>query len=107
MTCGQNISSKSVCGVCSALMPRPTANSAKPGGRQQPRVDALLERDGDRRRHQLRDAGHQHDRADLQRVVAADEGQEDRHQIDRAEQADPENEAQDAADREVAVGEGR
>ena len=45
--------------------------------------------------------------ADLERVVASDEGEEDRHQVDRAEQADPEDEAQDAADRETPVGKGR
>ena len=44
--------------------------------------------------------------ADLQRAVSPHEGEEDRHQVDRAEQADAEDEAEEAADREVAVGEG-
>ena len=97
--------SKSVCGVWKALRPRPSAKTAKAAGGQEARVDALLQRDGDRRHRKLRDAGHQHDRADLQRVVAAHEGEEDRHQIDRAEEADAEDEAEEAADRETAVGE--
>jgi len=55
----------------------------------------------------LRNAGDEHDAADLVGVMAPDKGKEDRHQIDRAEQSDPEAETQRAADRERAILQGR
>jgi hypothetical protein len=48
----------------------------------------------------LRHAGDQHDLADLERIVAAHEGEEHRHQIHRAEQPDAQTEARQAAERE-------
>ncbi len=67
--------------------------------RQPARIDPALQRAGDRRGHQLGCARHQHDRADLQRIVLPDIGEKHRHQIDRAEQSDAEAEAEPAADR--------
>ena len=42
MTCGQNITSKSVCGVCSPLSPRPRANKPEAHPGQLPRIEAFL-----------------------------------------------------------------
>ena len=98
-TWGQNISSKSAVRLSNALRPRPTANRRKSKRRQPARIDPALQRAGDRRGHQLRRSRHQHDRADLQRVVLPDIGEKHRHQIDRAEQSDAEAEAEPAADR--------
>ena len=64
---------------------------------------SLLQRSG--LADELGEAGHQHDRADLQRIVAAHEAQEDRHQVDRAVEADAEQEAERTAQGKVAVGE--
>src|SRR6478609_1066559 len=66
-----------------------------------------LEGDGERRRDELRDAGDEHDLADLERAVPAHEGEKHRHQVDGAEEPDAEHKAQEAADREAAVAERR
>ena len=103
MTCGQNISSKSA----SAALER----AASPGRAQTAQSPAADNQRGSNRLSRwpatgavskLRDAGDQHDGADLESVVTADIGEKHRHQIDRAEQSDPEAEAQRAADRERA-----
>ena len=99
-TCGQNISSKSASRLWNALQPRPSANRAKPAADSQRGSSLLSRAAGDRRGHELRDAGDQHDGADLEGVVTPDIGEEDRHQIDRAEQSDPQAETQGATDRE-------
>ena len=106
MTCGQNIASKSVCGVCSPLKPKTDSKQRKAKGGQQPRIDTLFERDSDRRGEQLRHPCDQHDHADLQSVVVSDECEKDGHEINRAEQADAQDETQNAADREASIGEG-
>jgi hypothetical protein len=105
MTCGQNIPAKSVCGVWNALIANPTAKSAKPIAVKETRFDSLLQPNRNPRRKQLREAGHQHDRPDLQGVVAADKGQIDRHEIERPKKSDPENKTQGAPHHEAAVGE--
>ena len=86
-------------------MPRPSANSPKPAAVSKRALARCSRATATGRHQQLGDAGDQHDRPDLERVVPPDEGEEYRHQVDRAEQADPEDEAQDAADRETPVGE--
>ena len=86
-----------------ALKPSPSANSGKADAVSQRAPTRLSRIDRDRRRDELRDAGHQHDRADLEGVVPAHKGEEDRHQIDRAEQADAEAKAQSAADRKASA----
>ena len=58
--------SKSVAPVWKQLIARPTPNSEKAERRQIARVEALLQRDRDRRGDELRDAGDQHDHADLE-----------------------------------------
>src|SRR5262249_51401671 len=59
----------------------------------------------DRCRSQLRDAAHEHNRADLERRVIAHEAQEERHQIDGAVEARAGDEAVGASDAEIAVAE--
>ena len=84
-----------------ALKPSPPQTGRSQRG-QPARAEPALQDRGDRRGDQLRDAGDQHDGADLEGVVAAHKGEKDRHQIDRAEQADAEAKAQGAADRKRA-----
>ena len=105
ITCGQNMAVEVGLRGLEGAEPEAEREEREAAGGQQARVEPLLQHDGDRGHGELRDAGHQHDRADLQRVVAAHEGEEHRHQVDRAEEADPEHEAEQAADREAAVGE--
>ena len=89
MTCGQNIALKSVSRRLQSAQAQTDAKHAKPKRREQPGLDTLFERDGDRGRQELRHARDQHDRADLKSVMASDEGQKDGHEINGAEQADP------------------
>jgi hypothetical protein len=79
---------------------KPDREQGETGGGEPARADPAFEDGGNRRGDELGQAGHQHDGADLERVVAAHEGEKHRHQIDRAEQADAEAKAQGAADRE-------
>ena len=55
--------------LSNALQPSPIPNRLNPNADRQRAIHPALQRAGDRRGHQLRDAGDQHDRADLQRAV--------------------------------------
>ncbi len=72
-------------------------------GGQQARIDLGLEQSGDRRGHQLRRAGDDHDGADLPRRMLADEAQPQGKQVDRAVKAQAQHEAQRATKRESAL----
>ncbi|GCC46959.1 hypothetical protein chiPu_0031165, partial [Chiloscyllium punctatum] len=71
---------------------------ARRGQRQ--RADATFEEGRQRRGDELRSSRDQHGGADLEGVMAADEAEEDRHQISRSVETDAEAKAQAAADRE-------
>ena len=71
--------------------------------RGQPAQVALALQDGgDRRGDQLRDAGHQHDQADLERIVMAHDAEKQRQQKGRTVEPGAEREAEPAAEHEIA-----
>ena len=73
--------------------------------RMKPRIELLVELAGDRRGDEHHQAGDEHGLADHQRVVAAHLRQIDRIEIGQAVKPDAEHEGEQAADREIPVGE--
>ena len=102
-TCGQNISAKSAVRGCERAHREPSCEQRKADRGQRARIDAAFQHHHAGCGDQLGHAGDQHDRADLEGAVLPHEGEEHRHQIDRAEQPDTEAEAQGAAERERAA----
>ena len=82
------------------------AKNTKPGDQNEARVEPFDELAGDRRGQKHHQAGDEHGLADHQRIVAAHLGEIDREQIGQAVKADAEHEGEQAADGEIAVGEG-
>src|SRR5215510_4192879 len=73
---------------------------------QKPFVDAPHQEGRKRGNEKLRHARHQHDLADLERVVRSHVGEKDGHQIDRSEEAHAEHKAEQTTDRKITIAKG-
>src|SRR6185369_17476698 len=78
----------------------------EPKRSQETLVDSPHQKSCNRRGDQLGNAGHQHDLADLKRIMRPDIGEKDRHQVDRSKETCTEHEAEQAADRKIPVAKG-
>ena len=102
-TCGQNISLKSAVRLSKRAHAESNREQAKTERRQQARIEPALQRAGDRAATSCAAPVTSMILPICQRIVLPDIGEKNRHQIDRAEQADAEAKAQHATDRRTAA----